>query len=742
MQAAIKELTYAERICWLKATKLKQTEEKQRIIGAMDYDDWAIILPPEDRREIRNLVGPSGEPITDVLLKGYEVETNHPSGGFFGAEIVGRNYRKLLEMHPVYVDPISSLAGAYMCNFFSYRKPHWNPDIDTGRFADSEERYQLKMGIGGVQHFCQDLSIGLELGWSGILDKINKYERIHVGKFAEFYAGLTHIVLGTQNWISRHACVALELSASETDVALSENLAEIAAINRKMVTEPPGTFREACQWILWYQMLSRMFNGSGSLGALDQLLLPYYERDIKDGILSDEEASFHIACLLARDTGYIQLGGYNHAGGDNTNAVSFLVLDAIDRLKIPANIGVCVGEGVDPLLLEKSVEMQFENKNGIPKFLGIDNTAAGFERAGHSIELGYSRIYSGCHWSAVPGREYTMNDIIKINIARIFEVSFQDFMENEKQHSIGLLWRYFERHLRIGIDSIKSAIDFHMEHMHKVFPELVMALLCQGPIERGRDVTDGGVDLYNIGIDGAGIAVAADSFAALTQRVEREKRVQWSDIWACIKSNWDGDSGEKIRLTMKSVPRYGTGGTDADDFAVRISRLFSEIVREKPTPDGYNVIPGLFSWALAAKLGSTMGATPDGRLSGDPINHGSNPSPGINGNGASTAVAKAVASVQPGYGQAAPLQLDVDPGLAAEKGGVDTMSAVIRTHFALGGTQINLNVMDADKILKAYDDPSGYPDLIVRVTGFSAYFSSLSDEMRTMIVERVIRDGT
>ena len=95
----------------LRAAKLVQTQEKQAVIGAMDHDDWALILPPPDRRQIVRTMSPSGMPITDCLLEGYAVQANHPSGGFFGAASVGGNFRRLLDAHPVYLDPNSSLAG-------------------------------------------------------------------------------------------------------------------------------------------------------------------------------------------------------------------------------------------------------------------------------------------------------------------------------------------------------------------------------------------------------------------------------------------------------------------------------------------------------------------------------------------------------------------------------------------------------------------------------------------------------
>ena len=104
-------------------------------------------------------------------------------------------------------------------------------------------------------------------------------------------------------------------------------------------------------------------------------------------------------------------------------------------------------------------------------------------------------------------------------------------------------------------------------------------------------------------------------------------------------------------------------------------------------------------------------------------------------------MAAAVAAVQPGYGNTAPLQLDFEPRMGREEGGVDNVTDLVRTHFDLGGTQINMNVMDAQKVMAAHEDPSKYPDLVVRVTGFSAYFASLSKEFRQLVVDRIIAES-
>jgi len=728
--------SFADRLDILRARKLEYTREKQQVRGAMDFDDHGLILPPDQTRQIVQSVSGSGVSMTDVLMNTFKPKANHSSGGFFGPRACGENFRTLLEVHPVFIDPAGSLAGAYMVNFMSYRTVAWNPDFDYSHLEPAHQKYQILHAIGGVQHFCQDMAIGLRLGWGGLLERIRHYRGVNDAP--EFYAGLEHVVLGMQNWIGRHAEAARRMAAEDSPMA--ENLRQVAEINERLVAQPPRTFREACQWILWHLLAARMYNGSGSLGRLDVLLQPYYEADVQAGRLSDEEAVFHVANLLLRDSAYLQLGGPDASGKETASPVSFLILEAAHRLRIPANVGVCVGKDTDPRLVRRGVEILLEDRIGVPKFLGVDNTVAGFARNGFPLELARQRAYAGCHWLAIPGREYALMDIIKLNFAAILDVALREMPNGPVpfSSSVAGLWDRFVEHLRRAVGVVAEGIDFHFEHMHEVFPDLVLDLLSHGPIEKGLDASHGGVEHYTFGVDGAALATAADSLAAVQQRIEKEKRMTWDQLLACLDSDWAGPEGERARRMVQSVPRYGSGGSRADHWAVRIVRAFAEAVKEKPTPGGHTMIPGLFSWALSIPLGKRLGATPDGRHAGAPISHGANPNNGFRRDGAPTALAAAVAAVQPGYGNTAPLQIDLDPGLSNAPDAATNVAALIRGHFDLGGTQVNINILDKEQLLAAHRDPGRYPDLIVRVTGFSAYFASLSPEFRQMVIDRVL----
>ncbi|MBM3497588.1 MAG: formate acetyltransferase, partial [Armatimonadetes bacterium] len=552
-----------------------------------------------------------------------------------------------------------------------------------------------------------------------------------------FYDGLEHVVLGIRAWMSTNIAEAQRSAETEPDGDLRANLLDVAAMNERLLADPPATFREACQWIGWFDMAARMYNGSGSLGRLDTLLRPYYERETAAGTLDDEEAIFHLACLLLMDTAYMQLGGYDPQGRDATNPVSYLVLEAAHRLRIPANVAVCVGEGLDPGLLRRGVEIMFADRTGVPKFLGSDAFIAGFARNGYPLELARERAYSGCHWCALPGREYTLNDCVKVSLASVFVASWEDLLASGEP-GVRRLWSLFEAHLRRAIEVLAEGLDFHMAHMHEVFPELVMDLLCHTTLEQGLDASNGGVEFVDLCVDAAGLATVADSLGALEQRVEEEGLLTWDALARHLEADWAGPEGERARRLMRNAPRYGHGGTAADAWAVRVSRLFTAVVKERPTPAGYNMIPGLFSWAANLAMGAGLPATPNGRRAGEAISHGANPDPGFRKDGAPTALASAIASVQPGWGNSAPMQIELDPGLCSTEEGVANVVSLIRTHMQLGGTQINLNVLDAEKLKAAHADPSLYPDLVVRLTGFSVYFASLAPEFRQMLVDRLL----
>jgi len=715
------DLSYEDRLEHLRRRKEAQTQEKLRRLGYMNEDDYGLVLPPE---------GFSWQPTP-----------NHANGSFYGLEGWSRNFRSLMDCHPSYVDPMDALAGRYMYLLNRMRNSNWPPELDYAELKPEQEKYGIISGIGNDAHFAPDYRIGLELGWGGLLRKVRRYRRQHGPEKAAFFQAEEDVIVGIQGWIRRTVAAIEEAESRQTDPALRENLHEMAEANRWLIDGVPRTLREACQWLAWFNMASRTYNRDGAGGQLDALLWPYYERELREGRIDDEATVFLLACLLLNDTRYYQLGGPDAQGRDQPNRLSFLILEAAHRLGSTCNLTIRVHDGLDPELLRKGVEYLLLDRKGCPRFSGDKALVEGFMRNGYTAELARQRIAVGCNWMALPGLEYTMNDTVKINAAKVLCVAFEEMMATtDVEPSTAELWRRFEDHLRRAVLCTARGIDHQLDHQHLNEPELLLNLLCHGPIERGLNVTNGGVDLYNMCIDGAGLATVADSLAALQQRIEQQRRITWPQIAEHLKNNYEGPRGERVRLMMQTGPHYGEGGSLGDHWALRLSELFTRLVKERPTPGGRIMIPGWFSWADTIRLGRQVGATPDGRRAGEPISHGANPKPGFRSDGAATAMVQAIAAIQPGYGNTAPIQLELDPGVARSDDAVDMVCRLIRTHFDLGGTLFNVNVVDAAQVLEAHKDPSKFPDLVVRVTGFTAYFANLSPDFRQLVVDRIVRE--
>ncbi len=702
----------------LRQRKEAQTQDKLCRVGYMDEDDYGLVLPPEDFD--------------------WQPTPNHANGSFYGLRGWADNFCDLLERLPVYVDPRDALAGRYRVLMNRVRKCCWPPEFDYPELKPDQQRYGIICGIGNDAHFAPDYRIGLELGWGGLLEKVRRCRAEHGPDKADFYEAEERVIRAIQGWIGRTVEAVEAAAAQETDSALEANLREMAEVNRWLIEGPPRTLREACQWIAWFNMASRTYNRDGAGGQLDELLRPYYERDHHQGLIDDEDTIFLLACLLLNDPHYYQLGGPAPDGHDQTNHLSFLILEAAHRLKATCNLTIRVHDGLDPLLLRKGIEYLLEDRKGWPRFSGDKALVEGFMRNGYSAELARQRIAVGCHWMALPGLEYTMNDTVKINVAKTFMVAFDEMMAEDASPAVDSLWQRFEEHLRKAILCTARGIDVQLDHQHLNEPELVLNLLTHGPIERGLNVTNGGVDLYNMCVDGAGLANVADSLAAIEHRVEQQQRITWQDLAGQLGNNYQEPQGERVRLMMRTAPHYGEGDSLGDRWAHKVSQLFTRLVTEKPTPGGRRMIPGWFSWADTLRLGEELGATPDGRRAGEPISHGANPRPGFRDDGAATAMVQAIASIQPGYGNTAPVQLELDPCIAQSDEAVDTISKLITTHFDLGGTLFNINIVDAQQVLAAHKDPSLYPDLVVRVTGFTAYFANLSPEFRQLVVDRLV----
>lgn len=715
-----------KRIRLLRERKLAQTQEKIEYEGGLDEDDYGRVVAPDDFR--------------------FEMVPNNENGSFYGYDGWRTNYCKLLNEHPLYCDPLDAFVGRGFFFMTRQKGAIWNPDIPYDELKKAFDRYNIVCGIGSDGHFTPDLRMGFDMGWGGILKKLKSYSLINIKPENKlFYESEIMVVEHIISFLHRISAEIAQLAEQEQNPYLKENLREMAVCNEKMAEGKPETLRECIQWMCWFSFFSRLYNRGPSGGQLDELLRPFYQHDIEAGIIDDELAKFYIACLFLNDTRYYQLAGPDDNDEDLTSHVSYLILEAADWINIACNLTVRVHDNINEDFLRKSVWYLFKNKNAWPRFSGDNSLVKGFMRLGYDKTLAKKRLAAGCSWMSIPGMEYTLNDLVKINTAKVFEVAYYDMINSDVAPSTQVLWEKFAEHLECAIDTTARGILFHLHNQDKNEPELICNLLSQGPVEMGLDVTKS-AQYFNMCIDGAGIGSVADSFAACEQRIELEHKITWEALTRQLELNWNDIDGEYIRQMMLHSERYCGGDTLGDKWAVKVSQLFSQLVRDMvpkiramdPYYNKIQFIPGWFSWSNTLEFGSNVRATPNGRRNGEAINHGANPTYGYRKDGAVTALANSIAAIQPCYGNCAPVQLELDPGLVNSEESVDKMVAMVRTILETGNTLLNINIIDKHRVLEAHKDPSKYPDLVVRVTGFTAYFAMLSPEFRQLVVDRIL----
>lgn len=737
-------LTYKDRLKSMRDTKIQHTLQKLEQNGYTDLDDFGTVPLPE----------------------GYSVEPfyNSENGSFYGLDGMSENFCRVMDAHPAYVDPMEMLCGRWRDMLVNYRGDmHYMPEWRKKQLKGTEmsgvtamwskrwdeksfpydhlkplqKKYNIQTGIDSDAHFACDYSIGFELGFGGLLEKIEKYSKINPDK-KDFYDAEEKCVKAIIRFIDRNIAEIERLIGVEEHPELRESLEEMLVVNKNIRMGVPKTFHEVCQWIVYFNCASRIYTRDGAGFQLDTMLYPYYENDVKNGILDDEKAKFLIADLLLNDPQYYQVSGVDENDNDMTNHLSYLILEACDSINISANVTVRYHEKCDREFFKRAVYYLLKNKNGWPRFCSDKNLSEGYmKNDGVDKAIARKRIAVGCNWMCVPGLEYPMNDTVKINTAKVLENALDD-MKNEPKKSTERLFELFGEHLAKAVEVTAAGVNLHIDHQAKVTPELIMNLMMKNTIEKGMDVSEC-AELYTVGVDGIGLAVVADSFGALATRVEQEKVLSWDEVYENLANNFEGVQGERVRLMLNSSPKYCGGNTISDQWAQKLRDCFVSAVRGQEMPEGRALVPGWFSWARTIEYGAAVAATPNGRRNGEPVSHGANPNAGFRKDGAPTAQSTGIALVQCGYGNTAPLQIEFDPLITMQEGAVEKIMQLIEGHFRLGGTLININVLDGEKLIEANKDPKKYPDLVVRVTGFTAYFVSLSPEFRQLVVDRFLK---
>jgi formate C-acetyltransferase len=489
-----------------------------------------------------------------------------------------------------------------------------------------------------------------------------------------------------------------------------------------------------------------------SFGRLDQLLISYYRDDLEAGRITPQHAVELLGCFLGkaaelvplffeRATEYfsglssasgVTLGGAKADGSDATNELSWLFLEAYDAMRLrQPNLHLRVHPNTDPALLRRACEV-LAGGGGMPAFFNDGAIVPALQARGVSPDHAIDYAVVGCAEWGVPYRSFPAAGAVFVSLPWAFDRALRAHLASAR--GLDDLMDGFRSVLGQQVARAVAGNNA-IERVHAdCRPTPLLSLLVRGCAEQGTDVTGGGGLDRPSGLQAVGLADVVDSLAAVAVAVFEQRWCSPQELLTALDEDFVGHEALHARLCHRT-PRYGSGDEPADLLAARVSQLVVEVVGSHRNGRGGAYRAGLWSMTTHQGFGSRLGALPSGRRAGEPLANGMGPCRGSERAGPTATLCSAARVADVGNG--AVLNLRLTPQLAQGAAGSERMSALVRGYFAQGGTQLQVDVVDRAVLQAAKDNPAAHRDLVVRISGYSAYFTDLTEAMQDELIGRV-----
>jgi pyruvate-formate lyase len=600
-----------------------------------------------------------------------------------------------------------------------------------------------KLGAGGISftHTCPDLSIGLALGWNGLLQKIRenqaRFEAYGNEDSAAYLRASEQVVLGIQEYIRSYATKARELAQNEPRPETKAIYLRVAQCTENIAEQKPQTLHEAIQWIQFFQISERMHGHGNGYGRLDLLLRPFYETDCAAGRITREEARSLVAELFLRYGNYFSIGGKDREQNDATSEMSWICLEAFDMVGGYNHLGVMWHSKIDPAFWRYACDVVGRHGAGCPTLVNYDIFRESELRSGYPESDAWNVSYSGCQWYCSPGNEYSDHDVNCLVLVQPLQRAMECVVAQGLE-TFEDLWKCYSYEVNQTADALMNFKNATYLWQHKVWPEMVTSLCSHGPIEKGRDITNSrSVNNAYTSVNVLGVPNVSDSLYAIAHLVYGIKKYSLDELQKALKNNWEGQ--EVMRQDFLNVPKFGNDHQGADEMAVRVSEHIRLVLESRQNIKGFNFRPSLFQFMGHTYAGPMLGASPDGRLSREPLAHGMNPMHGRNKDGM-TATIRSFCKLDFRKYQGGSLQIELQPNFFPQNTARGNLVEPFATSFVqMGGVQINLNVIALEKLQLAMVEPElpEHQEIVVKVTGYSAHFVVMDRRFQEEFIERV-----
>ncbi|MFQ5872757.1 MAG: pyruvate formate lyase family protein [Dehalococcoidia bacterium] len=681
--------------------------------------------------------------------------------------------------------------------------PHWINDNITELarkrcFEENWRRYEVKKHApefkllerlvfflaskpNCISHTIPDFSRAIKLGLREIIDEAKEREaRAPDPSQMEFYRAISEVLEGIIAYSRNLAARAEELGKIEADPTLRKELLDIAEVNRRVPEFPARNFREGLTaiWICWTAIHLENPNVGLSLGRLDQVLYDLYRQDIENKTIDIQDAIELVGCLWLKigdhvptipDAGEqlfggtgsnqaITIGGVDKDGKDAVNELTYVMLRATELMKLrDPNLNARYYPGVSSgEYLRRLCEVNI-NTGATPALHNDKAVIKALTLKGETIEQARDYGVIGCVEPGSNGRSYGHSAAILMNLTSVLELTL--FNGRHRHTGMDLLISKetgdpttfttfeefkaaFEEQTRWIIEQA-TTLNNIMGRIHQDFyPTPILSALFEGPMEKGKDLIQGGAIINSSGVTIIGLADVADSMSAIQKVVFEERAIPFADLLDALEKNFEGyEALQKRLMNPDKTPKYGNEDPVADANVSWIVELLDGGFGEKMNYRGGGYRVGYWTMTNHAGFGRLMKALPNGRKARENFTSGITPVSAV-----TPYLTKALNSVakQPArcLSSGVALNLKYTPEHGDREKMLNNFVASVEGYFddadgeRDGGMEIQFNITTHDTFVDAVAHPEKYPELLVRVSGYTAYFKDLNPQMQKEIIDR------
>ena len=635
---------------------------------------------------------------------------------------------------------------------------------------------------GCISHTVPNYKIVLERGLDAIIeDASGRAERlrrssaddIETKAQIEFYEAVQIVLKGVLAYADSLSRKARKLAADQNDTKLMGHYLQMAEVCEHVPAKPAKTFREAVNslWIAQIAVHAESINMAISPGRLDQILYKYYRSDIERGEITVRDAVELLGCLWLKLTDNTNLvpetaeklfggagtvpavtvGGIGEDGEDAVNDLTYVILRATELLQIkdPSLNARFHHEKNGSVYLERVCRM-IQNTKSVPALHNDVVDIATLVNQGVSVEDARDYAIIGCVELSSAGRSYDASSSIMLNLPSVLELA----LYNGTRPAVGdevvtiqtgdpAAFAVFDdfrgaflRQLKFVIQKAIELNEMLAEAHQAIMPSPILSAFFDGPMEKGKDLIFGGAKYNSSGATHIGFADTVDSLNAIEDAVFSSRKCTFEELKRALLNNFREEAALLAYLRNRA-PKYGSGAVSAAGNAEWLQKELYDIYQSRTNYRGGKYRPAYWSMTNHAGQGALTEALPNGRLAHESFASGITPVSQAAKD--MTACLLSVASLDslhiPG-GFAFNLK---HPGIAGDMEFGKFVQAVA-TYLKEGGMHIQFNIMSYRDLVEAKRKPAEHRELLVRVSGYSAYFNSLNDDMKDEIITRTEYD--